>query len=103
MTTAKPSGSLVGMTVTAKQQQGVADLRRRVGISQEELAARATARARQSDPTAGVSLSTVRRLELGKGVNADHLSPIAVELKVTVDVLLEAMRFERARRAGRAA
>lgn len=75
-----------------------ASLRARLDLSQEQVASRASEFAGSK-----VSTSTVRRLECGRSVGLDHLRAIAAALAVTVDVLIEAMDTERARRAGSAA
>lgn len=76
-----------------------ASLRARLGLSQEQVADRASEIAGSK-----VSTSTVRRLERGRSVGLDHLRAIAAALEVTVEVLIAAMDVERARRsAGSAA
>lgn len=80
-----------------------ASIRTALGMTQVELADRATVIARETDPAADVSSQTVSRMERGEGVRVDHLRPIAAALGVTVDVLLAAMDVERARRAKGAA
>lgn len=79
----------------AKASHTPASLRVRLGLSQEQVALRASEIAGSK-----VSTSTVRRLERGRSVGLDHLRAIAGALVVTVDALIAAMDAERARRAG---
>lgn len=80
-----------------------ASLRAVLALSAADLAARATAIARETDPAAYVSPQTVLRMERGLGVHLDHLRSIARALDVSIDALLAAIDTERARRAKGAA
>lgn len=83
----------------------IASLRVRLGLTQAELADKATEGAQRTDPAGRnkVSVSTVCRAERGESVHLDHLRAIAGALGVTVDVLIAALDEARAQRAGRGA
>lgn len=73
-------------------------LRARLGLSQEELAERASRIAGST-----VSVSTVKRLESGEDISLENVRWIAAALEVEVQALIEAIDAERARRKGSAA
>lgn len=68
-------------------------LRARLELSTEQLAARARERGEQ------VTGRTVRYFEAGRDVSTSTLAALAGALEVTVDVLLDAWKFERERQA----
>lgn len=75
-------------------------LRARLGLTQAELAEKATAILRETtgDKHAKVSVSTVIRWERARNVGTDHLRAICTALGVTVDVGLAASDAARALR-----
>lgn len=74
-----------------------ASLRVRLGLTQAQVAERASEFARKRDPKESVSISTIGRLEDGRDVSLDSLRDIAPALETTIEALIAAIDVVRTR------